>query len=83
MNATVGDHLHVHRNVVGVTDTDAEIIEVRGTDGGPPYVVRFEDGHTGLVYPGPDAVVEHHPLQGQARGAHWEPAAPAQTPWRH
>lgn len=26
-------------------------------DGGPPYIVRFDDGHTGLVFPGPDAVV--------------------------
>ena len=25
--------------------------------GGPPYIVRFDDGHTGLVFPGPDAVI--------------------------
>ena len=34
-----------------------QIIEVHGDKGEPPYVVRFEDGHTGLVYPGPDAVI--------------------------
>jgi hypothetical protein len=36
-----------------------EIIEVRGAGGEPPYLVRFEDGPSSLVFPGPDAVVEH------------------------
>jgi hypothetical protein len=57
MQATVGDRLLVHGNVVGNPDRLGEIIEVRGQSGGPPYMVRFEDGHTGLVFPGPDAVV--------------------------
>ena len=35
-----------------------EIIEVKGPGGTPPYLVRFDDGHQGLVFPGPDAVVE-------------------------
>ncbi|MFG1611162.1 DUF1918 domain-containing protein [Nonomuraea wenchangensis] len=30
----------------------------------PPYVVRFGDGHTQFVYPGPDAVV----LPGEPSG---------------
>jgi hypothetical protein len=34
---------------------------VHGAAGGPPYLVRFDDGHTGLCYPGPDAVVEPKP----------------------
>lgn len=33
----------------------AEILEVHGENGAPPYVVRWSDGHEGLVYPGPDA----------------------------
>lgn len=57
MNATVGDRLVVHGNVVGEPDRTGEIIEVRGSQGGPPYVVRFDDGHTRLVFPGPDAVI--------------------------
>ncbi|MFI6496806.1 DUF1918 domain-containing protein [Nonomuraea typhae] len=57
MNATVGDRLLLHGNTVGQKDRQGEIIEVRGNDGGPPYIVRFEDGHEGLVFPGPDAVV--------------------------
>jgi hypothetical protein len=39
---------------------DAEVLEVRGADGGPPYLVRWEDtGRTSLHYPGSDARVEH------------------------
>jgi hypothetical protein len=62
MRATVGDRLHVHGNVVGRQDQMAEIIEVRGRDGEPPYLVRFPDGHESLVFPGSDASVEHPDL---------------------
>ena len=58
MQASVGDHLHIHGRTVGEHDQVGEIIEVRGSDGAPPYVVRHEDGHETLVFPGPDAVVE-------------------------
>ncbi len=59
MQAAVGDRLHVRGKVVGQADQLAEIIEVRGEAGSPPYLVRHEDGHEALVYPGPDASVEH------------------------
>jgi hypothetical protein len=65
MEARVGDRLHVHGNSVGQPDRSGEIIEVRGKSGEPPYFVRFADGHTGLVFPGPDAVIE----PGQVKGA--------------
>ncbi|GAB1508623.1 hypothetical protein JCM33774_06640 [Actinophytocola sp. KF-1] len=61
MQAAIGDRLHVHGRTVGNPDQIAEIIEVRGEDGGPPYVVRYPDGHEGLVFPGPDCVVEKEP----------------------
>ncbi|WP_067485122.1 DUF1918 domain-containing protein [Actinomadura hibisca] len=61
MNASVGDRLHVHGNTVGQPDRAGEIVEVRGAGGGPPFVVRFDDGRTALVFPGPDAVVEEGP----------------------
>jgi hypothetical protein len=67
MQATVGDRLHVHGNTVGQPDQTGEITEVRGAGGEPPYVVHFEDGHTGLVFPGPDAVIEH-PRRKAAKG---------------
>jgi hypothetical protein len=58
MQATVGDRLHVHGNTVGQPDRAGEIVEIHGSGGEPPYLVRFEDGHTTLVFPGPDAVIE-------------------------
>jgi hypothetical protein len=58
MQARVGDRLHVHGRVVGDPDPSSEIIEVRGEDGAPPYLVRHADGHEALVFPGPDASIE-------------------------
>jgi hypothetical protein len=57
MEAAIGDKICIHGNVVGTADRNGEIVEVHGNKGEPPYLVRFEDGHTGLVYPGPDAVI--------------------------
>lgn len=57
MRANTGDHLLMHGRVVGDHDRVAEIIEVLGADGEPPYRVRFEDGHEAVLSPGPDSVV--------------------------
>ena len=60
MHATKGDHLVIHGTHVGEALRDGEIVEVRGSDGAPPYVVRWADnGHESLTYPGPDAEVQH------------------------
>ena len=67
MQAAVGDRLHIHGHAVGDPDRMGEIVEVKGQAGGPPYLVRFDDGHTRLVFPGPDAVIEAR--KGRARGA--------------
>jgi hypothetical protein len=58
MMANVGDQLLVHGHVVGQVDRHCEIIEVRGPAGAPPYLVRYDDGHESLVFPGSDAIVE-------------------------
>ena len=61
MYAAVGDRLIVRSVHVGEPDRDGEVLEVRGHDGAPPYLVRWSDtGHEGLFYPGPDTVVHHH-----------------------
>jgi len=65
MQATTGDRVHVHSNTVGAKDRVAEIVEVRGRDGSPPYLVRYPDGHESLMYPGPDCVIE--PAHDQGR----------------
>jgi hypothetical protein len=60
MKAQVGDRIVVHSHTTGRPDRDGEVLEVHGTDGGPPFLVRWaDDGHEGLLFPGPDAVVEH------------------------
>ncbi len=66
MRAKVGDRLRVYGRNVGIPDRVGEIIEVRGRDGTPPYLVRFEDGHETLVFPGPDAVIEE-PVESTAK----------------
>ncbi|MFF3324261.1 DUF1918 domain-containing protein [Streptomyces sp. NPDC002889] len=60
MEASVGDTLLVHGRIVGQHDKIAEVVEVLGTKGSPPYRVRFQDGHEALMSPGPDTVVQHH-----------------------
>ena len=64
MEATIGDQICIHGNTVGHEDKTGEIIEVHGMGGEPPYLVRFEDGHEGLIYPGPDCTVEVRAVQG-------------------
>lgn len=66
MQAVAGDHLRVRGAHVGEKVREAEIIEVRGSDGQAPYLVRWlDDGHEGLFFPGSDAVVEHETGDGQ------------------
>jgi hypothetical protein len=69
MRAAVGDQYRVRSRVIGHPDRTGEILEVHGPDGGPPYLVRWDDdGHVGLVFPGTDALVEHliEPAGGNA-----------------
>lgn len=64
MHASVGDRLIVHGAHLDDPTRDGEILEVRGENGEPPYVVRWSDtGHEGFIFPGPDATIQHfeHP----------------------
>jgi hypothetical protein len=61
MHATVGAQIVVHGAHVGEPDRDGEILEGRGPNGEPPYLVRWSDsGREGLYFPGPDAHI-HQP----------------------
>jgi hypothetical protein len=69
MHARAGERLVVHSNREGAPDRDAEILEARGDDGAPPYLVRWsDDGHESLVFPGPDATVVHEGHEGRTDG---------------
>lgn len=66
MKARIGDRILVKGNRLGERDRDAEVLEVHGADGEPPYVVRWaEDGHEGLYFPGSDAGVVPRPEEGR------------------
>jgi len=60
MQAKVGDRIVIKSKRIGRRiERDCEVLEVRGPDGTPPYVVRWGDtGHESLFFPGPDAAVE-------------------------
>ena len=60
MLASVGDRIVVHGRTIDEPERAGEVLEVHGTEGAPPYLVRWEaDGHVGLFFPGPDALVHH------------------------
>jgi len=58
MRAAKGDRLHFEGRAVGMHEHTAVVLECRGADGAPPYLVRHADGHEAVVFPGPDAWVE-------------------------
>lgn len=67
MRAAKGDRIIIRGHRVGEPDRDCEVLEVRGEDGGAPYVVRWGDsGHETLFFPGSDAVLQH--FEGAATG---------------
>lgn len=57
MKAKAGDRIILAGEHVDRPTRDGEVLEVRGVDGSPPYLVRWTDGHTGLLYPGPGSVL--------------------------
>ena len=63
MRAEAGDKLVIRGHKVGQRERHATIIEVRGADGAPPYLVTWDDEMTEeqehLFFPGSDADVEH------------------------
>jgi hypothetical protein len=60
MHARPGDELVIKGHRMGQPDRKGEVVEVRGADGTPPFVVRWDDtGHTTVLYPGTDC--EIHP----------------------
>lgn len=60
MIAKVGDRVVLKGVHVGDHNRVGVITALRNEDGTPPYEVRWlDDGHAGLVFPGPEAHIEH------------------------
>lgn len=58
MRAKPGDRIILAGELVDQPTRAGEVLEARGADDGPPYVVRWEDGHTSTMFPGPGAVLK-------------------------
>ncbi|MEI5525480.1 DUF1918 domain-containing protein [Streptomyces brasiliscabiei] len=60
MEARLGDQLVIESTTSGATRRDGEIVGLHHEDGTPPYDVRWSDtNEVTLVFPGPDAHVNH------------------------
>lgn len=58
VKAQPGDWIVVEATHVGEARRRGEVLEVRGDDGDPPFLVRWSDGdHEALVFPGGGAHV--------------------------
>ena len=58
MWAQAGDQILVRGRKVGDPERSGVIVDVRGADGAPPYVVRWDgDQREHLIFPGSDAVM--------------------------
>lgn len=69
MRASAGDRIVTASGVVGGQVRDGVVVEARGRDGAPPYVVRWSDtGEETLVFPGPDTRVTEHADGSTANG---------------
>ena len=55
MQATVGDRIRVHGRAVGMADHLGEVIEIRGD----LLVIKYDDGHEGVLSPGADCEILH------------------------
>jgi len=60
MQAHVGDMIEVRGRHIDDLPRRGEVLEVRGQDGGPPYLMQWDDTpHQCIYFPGSDAVVHH------------------------
>jgi hypothetical protein len=88
MKARPGDRIILAAATIEGPVRDGEVIETRGDDGAPPYLVRWSDGHEGLLYPGPGSVLRVTPHGPGTTGAEVPagqtappaPTQPAQSP---
>jgi len=57
MRAHVGDAINVDSRHVGEHERVGVITEVRGPDGAPPYLVKWDDGKQAVFFPSADCTV--------------------------
>lgn len=70
MKASVGDMIEVRRSHDDDLPRRGEVLEVRGKDGGPPFLIHWDDNpHVSIYFPGNDAVVHHFEHAAEASHA--------------
>ncbi len=57
--SAVGDRISIPGRHVGDVRREGEVVELRGTQEAPLYVVRWDDGHEGVCSPGAERQVTH------------------------
>jgi hypothetical protein len=68
MIAAIGDRIILEAAHLGDLRRVGVITAVAHADGGPPYEVRWlDDGRTTLIFPGPEARIEHPAVPGLGR----------------
>jgi hypothetical protein len=83
MRAHAGDRNILAPVTVDGPFRDGEVVEARGPDDSAPFLVRWSDGHSGLIYPGPGSVLRvgtaaspeeaaEAPVEGSRRVHDWQ-----------
>ena len=80
MKARVGDRIILAADHVDQPTRDGKIVEVRGADDGPPFLVEWSDGHSGLIFPGPGSILRIGSAEEHLHGAPSAPALPPEAP---
>ena len=80
MKAHAGDRIILAPVTVDGPFLDGEVIEARGPDDSAPFLVRWSDGHSGLIYPGPGSVLRVGPTAAPDDAARAAPNAGAAPP---
>lgn len=63
MWAKIGDWLVLEGRTLDAGRRQGQVVELVHEDGSPPYRVRWvEDDHESLVFPGPEARIQPHPV---------------------
>lgn len=77
MRARVGDRIILAAERIDEPTRDGEVLEARGPEGTPPFLVRWSDGHTALIYPGPGSILRIGPTETTGPPAEPEAVVPA------
>lgn len=63
MKAKVGDWLVIEGRTLDAGRRQGQVVGLVHADGSPPYRVRWvQDDHESLVFPGPEARIQAHPV---------------------